>query len=301
MRLRLSALFTARTAARPGSHPLAGRPRFRPQLEGFEDRLVPASPVLDAGQVAPAALAAPDITITGVNLTNLQIVNGVLHAAGTVTGTLAGLPFSTTISNFTLGPGDPTAGTCSILHLDLNPIHLNLLGLHVDTSPICLDITASHTGLLGNLLCGLTDSLPLGLSNLPGLAGDLGGALQNILGQVLGQGIANGSPGHAGGDVCTGQCEVLSLSLGPVDLSLLGLNVNLDNCANGPVQVCVSASRGEGLLGNLLCGLTDTRLGNLNLGNITQLGALATSLLSDGSLNQGDTGLLASTIAHLGK
>jgi hypothetical protein len=47
----------------------------------------------------------------------------------------------------------------------------------------------------------------------------------------------------------------LDLAVGPVDLTLLGLNVHLDDCDNGPVQVCLSASAGEGLLGDLLCGL----------------------------------------------
>src|SRR3954452_5610878 len=71
---------------------------FRPSLEGFEDRVVPAAPVLNAAQVAPAAAFAPAFNITGVQLTNFQIIGNVLHAAGTVTGTLAGLPFTTTIS-----------------------------------------------------------------------------------------------------------------------------------------------------------------------------------------------------------
>jgi hypothetical protein len=48
---------------------------------------------------------------------------------------------------------------------------------------------------------------------------------------------------------------VLDLAIGPVDLTLLGLNVHLDDCENGPVQVCLSASEGQGLLGDLLCGL----------------------------------------------
>jgi len=292
MRLRLSALFTTR----PKPQLSDGRPRFRPQLEGFEDRVVPAAPILDAAQVAPAAAAAPNLTITGINLTNLQIVDGVLQAAGTVTGTLFGLPFTTTISNFTLEPGDPGTDTCSILHLELAPIHLNLLGLHADTSAICLDVTASHTGLLGNLLCGLTDGLPLGI--LPGL-GDLSGSLQDILGQILGQGMGNGQPGHGSGDdVCTGTCDVLSLVLGPVDLSLLGLNVSLDDCADGPVQVCVSATASEGLLGSLLCGLTGPNI-NIDLGDVTRLVDEATGLLSDGVLAGRDIGALTSLVNHL--
>lgn len=56
-------------------------------------------------------------------------------------------------------------------------------------------------------------------------------------------------------NVCSGVCEVLNLVLGPVELNLLGLIVVLDDCSGNPVRVCLSASRGEGLLGDLLCGL----------------------------------------------
>ena len=60
-----------------------------------------------------------------------------------------------------------TPGACPILNLHLGPINLSLLGLNVDTSPICLDVTAhAGQGLLGDLLCGistlLSGVLPLG-------------------------------------------------------------------------------------------------------------------------------------------
>jgi hypothetical protein len=60
--------------------------------------------------------------------------------------------------------------TCQILHLDLGPLSLNLLGLQVDLSRVVLDITAQAGAgnLLGNLLCavaGLLDN-PGGLANL---------------------------------------------------------------------------------------------------------------------------------------
>jgi hypothetical protein len=50
---------------------------------------------------------------------------------------------------------------CRILHLKLGPIHLNLLGLHIDTNTIIINITA-HRGpgnLLGNLLCAIAHLL----------------------------------------------------------------------------------------------------------------------------------------------
>jgi len=53
-------------------------------------------------------------------------------------------------------------GECSILNLEIpKGIHLELLGLNVDTSGICLSITAQQGPgkLLGNLLCSLTDLL----------------------------------------------------------------------------------------------------------------------------------------------
>lgn len=48
------------------------------------------------------------------------------------------------------------AQVCQILNLVLGPIHLNLLGLVVDTNTIRLNITGNpQLGLLGNLLCSL--------------------------------------------------------------------------------------------------------------------------------------------------
>jgi len=239
---------------------------------------------------AVAQQASGNFVITGVQLSNFQVVDNVLQGTGTVTGTLAGLPF-TTVTNLALNlvANDPetTAVECAILDLQLAPIQLSLLGLFVDTSAICLEITATEGGgLLGDLLCNLA-----GGGLLTGdLLGLLQGELQKVLNEALGTGPnpasgggkgkgkggggkgGGGGGGGGGGDsICRGDCEILELVLGPVELTILGLNVFLDNCANGPIQVCVSASRGQGILGDLLCGLVG-RLGvNLSLADITQL------------------------------
>jgi hypothetical protein len=279
---------------------------FRPMLEGFEDRTVPHAPALGPAAEAPAvtpAQIADLITITDIDLTDLQIVDGVLTAAGTVTGTLAGLPFTADITDFALQlvEDDPeTPGTeCAILDLALGPIDIDLLGLHVDTSAICLEVTAIEGGgLLGDLLCGIAGDLPLGLGGLD-LDG-LTGALQQIIGGVLGQELGNAGPAQAGAeDICDGECEVLDLALGPIDLTLLGLNVYLHNCEDGPVQVCVSASAGQGLLGDLLCGLSGRPLFNLDLGDITQIGSRATELFADGDISGRDGGELTSLVNQL--
>ena len=68
-------------------------------------------------------------------------------------------------------------------------------------------------------------------------------------------------------------CAILHLELGPLNLTLLGLNIVLDNCANGPVTVDITAITGRGnLLGNLLCEL----LG----GNLINLGATLQDILN---------------------
>ena len=52
-------------------------------------------------------------------------------------------------------------------------------------------------------------------------------------------------------------CSILSLEVGPLNLNLLGLEVALDDCNNGPVTVDITAIQGGGLLGDLLCSLAD--------------------------------------------
>jgi hypothetical protein len=56
-----------------------------------------------------------------------------------------------------------------------------------------------------------------------------------------------------------GSCDVLNLVLGPIDLNLLGLRVELGGGQNAdlPIVLDITAVRGAGLLGDLLCGLLD--------------------------------------------
>jgi hypothetical protein len=256
---------------------------------------------------APAsaqANAGPGIVIDEVALDGLEVVDGVLTATdGTVSGTVAGLPFTVDITNFALQlvPDDPAtpAAECSVLDLELGPINLALLGLHVDTSAICLEITATEGGgLLGDLLCSLAGGNLLGILPTEDQLTSLEGGLIDLLNGTLGQGL---EPAQGGGDhsVCTGECEILELVLGPLDLTLLGLNVYLHDCEDGPVQVCVSASRGAGILGNLLCGLTNADVLNLTLADVVRLAERALALSADGTLSRRDVGELTALLGRL--
>jgi hypothetical protein len=83
---------------------------------------------------------------------------------------------------------------------------------------------------------------------LAGIVDILNGSLSNLYNATLTSidTMCAGIPGphHA--------CSILHLELGPLNLTLLGLNVVLDDRANGPVTVDITAVHGGGLLGNLL-------------------------------------------------
>ena len=251
----LCALFTVSSPRRRKPQPRIA-PHFRPTLEGLEDRTVPSAaaglavPALAPAQVAPAVHQVSNII--NINITNVVVENGQLVAQGLVGSTAFSAPL---ILSTSPNPG----GDCPILHLRIDAIHLDLLGLKVDTSNICLDIDA-HPGpgnLLGNLLCDISHLLDSGTplsSILSGLSttqlSDLSSGLTSLLNSTFSRLTAPSAVTGATGNI-------LHLSLGPVDLNLLGLEVSLDNCANGPVTVDISAQPGPGkLLGNLLSGLT---------------------------------------------
>jgi hypothetical protein len=127
--------------------------------------------------VASSALTVP-VTGTGAGtftgtfqLKKFVVQDGVLMASGILSGTVSNATgVIGTILKTILIPVVIGQTTCEILHLDLGPLSLDLLGLQIDLSRIVLDITA-QTGagnLLGNLLCAVANLLndPSGLAKL---------------------------------------------------------------------------------------------------------------------------------------
>lgn len=116
------------------------------------------------------------------------------NAAGVaqqVAGAVAVVPVNTAASGTARGFGGTAtqalapaaaAASCAILHLDLGPLHLTLLGLNVDLNEVVLDITATPGpgNLLGNLLCAITNLL-----NGINLNAILGNALATLLNNLL--------------------------------------------------------------------------------------------------------------------
>jgi hypothetical protein len=141
-------------------------------------------------QARTAAVSAP-VTGTlpgGGSFAGTYTVNrflgrqGQLLATGTLSGTLTDAA-GNVIGTVTQAPVQnmPVAvqATCEILHLDLGPLDLNLLGLMVHLDRVVLDISAQQApgNLLGNLLCAVAHLLD---HNNPST-----GALAAILNRIL--------------------------------------------------------------------------------------------------------------------
>jgi len=137
----------------------------------------------------PITTTAPQGVFNGtLRITSFGVQNNALVASGIVTGTLVSgsgvaqsvvksvtVPVMTTAAKGTAAK----ALSCDILHLELGPIDLDLLGLvlHVDRIVVDLSAAPGAGNLLGNLLCSVT--------NLLNTAGSLA-QIANLLNQILG-------------------------------------------------------------------------------------------------------------------
>jgi hypothetical protein len=148
------------------------------------------APAAAATQAAPAATQAVTLPITGTGvdtsfvgqfaLQSFRFANGQLSAVGRLTGTLTNTVTGATqtVNQLVTIPITSISATCQILHLELGPLDLNLLGLVVHLDRVVLDITAQSGpgNLLGNLLCAVAHLLDQSSS---------GSGLANLLNQIL--------------------------------------------------------------------------------------------------------------------
>ena len=157
-------------------------------------------PVTAGAQTTPTSVSTlKSVPVTGkagngkaftghFNISQFVARHGKAYAVGTLTGKLGNRTVKRSNVAIPVSMGSASsplmahsAATCQILNLVLGPLHLNLLGLHVDLNQVVLNVTGvTGTGqLLGNLLCGVANLLNPGLP-----AGQLAGLL-NILQQLL--------------------------------------------------------------------------------------------------------------------
>jgi len=243
----------------------------------------------------PVTGAVQGVTLNIVDFVNnngaLAAVVDVVNSAGQV------------VADNVTTPVTVQQATCEILTLELGPLDLNLLGLRIQLDRVVLEITAQQGGgLLGDLLCAVANLLN-GTGGLGGLLNQLVGLLDQILGQLLGglSGVTSGTVtggllnitqftnqngvlgvvgnvtnaagqvlGQVAGPLAVQQatCTILDLELGPLDLNLLGLRIQLSE-----IDLLITAERGPGnLLGNLLCAIANLfNSPTLNLNLLTNL------------------------------
>jgi hypothetical protein len=224
--------------------------------------LLLSAPDAFAQKASKSQRVPQNFSVVPIDITSVTVENGQLVAHGLV-GTN---PFTSVITATSRpAAAAAVAQACPILDLSLAPIDLNLLGLRVQTSSICLNVTAYEGGgLLGDLLCSVANLLQGGVpladiltqlqtqGQLDRFLNGITSLLNGALDQVTANTVANQPSG-----AIAASCSILDLSLGPVDLTLLGLEVVLDDCNNGPVTVTITAIPGGGLLGDLLCSITN--------------------------------------------
>jgi hypothetical protein len=176
----------------------------------------------------------------------------------------AGLAPATTTQAFTAAVAnirkfDSAQRICPILSLTLARLDLNLLGLIVHLDRVHLTITAnSRGGVLGSLFCSLAHAR-VGLAQK---AKTLTKVAQHSSLHTKGIRLAVPLYQATSGSISDGQstksplaiCPVLDLTLGPLDLNLLGLMVHLD-----VVHLVITADSTGGVLGSLLCSLAGGR------------------------------------------
>jgi hypothetical protein len=108
---------------------------------------------------------SPEGAVTFVGTYTIQkfvVQNDAVAAVGVLTGNVTGARTGTVTNQSATIPLFDLV--CEILHLELGPIDLTLLGLMVHVDKIVIDITAQPGGgLLGDLLCAIANLLDMGV------------------------------------------------------------------------------------------------------------------------------------------
>lgn len=162
---------------------------------------VPATAVAKASPATAQVKTLTSVPLTGSAQNGKQFTGrfdvnrfvtrqGKTFAVGTLTGKLGNRHVDRSNVSVPVGvansagmtPAAAPAIACSILHLDLGPLNLNLLGLTVHLNEVILDIDAvpGAGNLLGNLLCSVANLLAT-----PSVGGAQATGLLNIVQQLL--------------------------------------------------------------------------------------------------------------------
>ncbi|HEU0318180.1 MAG TPA: hypothetical protein VFR49_12665 [Solirubrobacteraceae bacterium] len=230
------------------------------------------------GGAAPSAAAPTARTAklaVGVEVLHFSSAGRTTTANGLLTATLSDtLGHVTTIKDNVALTAAVGGSGCRVLHLFLNELTLNLLGLTAHLDKVTLDITGNASGgVLGSLFCRLAHAkiasvrsatiaaLNRGVKQQPQHAlaftaylhpATAAAATPTATTPTTPAAPAAPAPAPAPAPAAAETCPVLDLVVGPLDLQLLGLVVDLQR-----VHLNVTATPGQGKLGDLFCTLAD--------------------------------------------
>lgn len=104
------------------------------------------------------------------------LIGTITNSDGEVTDVIAEKNVTFIVQDVTSESAGVAGAVCDILHLELGPIDLELLGLIVHVDEIVVDIDADpDAGILGSLLCSIAD----------GFGGGLLGQIVDLLNDIL--------------------------------------------------------------------------------------------------------------------
>jgi hypothetical protein len=212
---------------------------------------VAAAIAISAAAAAPVQSASkPARLAVGVEVLRFSAAGRSLKATGLVTARLTDNSGHTTTTHSKVAFTAASGGSCKVLHLFLNELTLDLLGLHAHLDKVQLDITGNpRGGVLGSLFCKLANTRVA--ADRATAARALSTAVRRHRGHVL-RFSAYLNPTATTSAASNATCPVLDLVVGPLNLQLLGLVVDLNR-----VHLAVTATRGRGALGDLFCKLAD--------------------------------------------
>jgi hypothetical protein len=217
----------------------------------------------------PPAAALDDAGRLTVDFTVKRFVarNGRVRARGTAVARLAGVGASSkTVRKRVSAPvrvAQAGRQECALITLRLATLRLDLLGLRVQANEINLRVSGirrgAGAGVLGRLLCSLNNTrVRIGGAARAHTAAR---ALNSAMPRRGLRGFTATALLHPQATASQVQpsCSVLDLMLGPLDLDVLGLHVELYGPSrNAPVRITITAFRGRGVLGDLFCSLAGT-------------------------------------------
>jgi hypothetical protein len=222
-------------------------------------------PVATADARTSASRDKGKVTVD-VQIKRFAVVDRKIVARGVLTSRVEGAGQSQAARKRVTFAVDAQRGRCHVLTLTLDDLQLDLLGLRVDLSEVNLLIYAvprgDGSGVLGRLFCALSRStIRLGRGSSAAQAEKVVASLNTRLKHKPMRALRATAHLAASGDAQAAQaapsCRVLNLILGPLDLNLLGLVVELFGPnRNAPVTLTITSFPGQGVLGDLFCSLS---------------------------------------------